>query len=73
MAVAFTLGYQVIALPLLTVRDHLPPFTAPDLAIAVVATLVVTAALLPLVRLAGSFFLGESRPAPAPAPKPKTA
>jgi hypothetical protein len=73
MAVAFTLGYSVIALPLLTIRDHLPPFSAVDLTVAVIATLVVTAALLPLVRLAGSFFMAESLPPAAPAPRPKTA
>jgi hypothetical protein len=65
MAAGFTLGYAVIALPLLTVRNHLPPFSAPDLVIAVVATLIVTMALLPLVRMAGTFFLGESAVGPA--------
>ncbi len=60
MAAGFTLGYVVIALPMLLVRDHLPPFSAPDLTIAVIATLAVTAALLPLVRLAGSFLAGEN-------------
>jgi len=59
MAAGFTVGYAVVALPLLTVRDHLPAFSALDLALAVLATLVATTLLLPLVRMAGAFFLGE--------------
>ena len=66
MAAGFTLGYVVIALPLLAVRDHLPPFSALDLTIAIIATLVVTTALLPLVRLAGSFFVANASPAASP-------
>ncbi len=60
MGAVFTLGYLVIALPLLTLRDHLPAFSALDLVVAVVATLIVTMVLLPLVRMAGTFFLGEN-------------
>jgi hypothetical protein len=68
MAAAFTLGYLVIALPLLTVRDHLPAFSALDLTIAVLATLALTVLLLPLVRMAGTFFLGENAGLAAPPP-----
>jgi len=64
MAAAFTVGYAVVALPLLTIRAHLPAFSAPDLAIAVLVTLVATILLLPLVRMAGEFFLGESTAQP---------
>jgi hypothetical protein len=73
MAAAFTAGYAVIALPLLTVRTHLPPFSALDLAIAVLATLTATVLLLPLVRMAGTFFLGESAAQPAQPIKAKVA
>ena len=65
MAAGFTLGYGVIALPLLTVRNRLPAFSALDLVIAIVATLIVTMVLLPLVRMAGTFFLRESAVGPA--------
>jgi len=68
MAAAFTVGYAVIALPLLTVRDHLPAFSALDLVIAVLATLAACLVLLPLVRIAGTFFLGESATTPASRP-----
>ena len=71
MAAGFTLGYGFIALPLLLVREHLPPFSALDLTIAVLATLLVTSALLPLVRLAGAFFMGETLTPATPAARPK--
>jgi hypothetical protein len=68
MAAAFTIGYLALALPLLAVREHLPPFTAADDAAAVVATLIVTIVLMPLVRLAGAYFLGESKSTPVSRP-----
>ena len=73
MAAAFTVGYAVIALPLLTVRAHLPAFGAADLAIAVVATLAATVVLLPLARMAGTFFLGQGAAQPAQPVKAKVA
>jgi hypothetical protein len=68
MAAGFTLGYVAIALPLLTVRNHLPAFSALDLVIAIVATLIVTIILLPLVRMAGTFFCPTSSVPAASAP-----
>jgi hypothetical protein len=73
MAAAFTVGYAVIALPLLTVRAHLPAFGAADLVIAVVATLGATLLLLPLARMSAAFFLGESEPQPVVPPSPAKA
>ena len=64
MAAAFTLGYLALALPLLSVRAHLPPFSPADYALAVIATLIATTLMLPLVRAAGAYFLTESAPQP---------
>jgi len=51
-AAAFTFGYAIFALPLLTNRSDIPHFTFQDQFFTVLLTLVVSAILIPLLRLA---------------------
>jgi hypothetical protein len=59
MALAFTAGYALVALPVLAVRAHLPRFSGSDFAIAVATTLAISLALLPVARFAGQRLAGE--------------
>lgn len=59
MALAFTAGYALVALPMLAVRAHLPRFSSSDFVIAVATTLAVSLALVPIARFAGQRLAGE--------------
>lgn len=52
-AAAFTLGYSLLALPLLNLRHNLPTFTPLDLQLSVTGTLLASLLLLPLARWVG--------------------
>lgn len=64
MAAAFTVGYAVLALPLLAIRDNLPRFAPMDFVITVMGLLIGAGIVTPLMRWMGGFMLGHPAPMP---------
>ncbi|MDH3604642.1 MAG: hypothetical protein OEU26_33975, partial [Candidatus Tectomicrobia bacterium] len=49
-AIAFTTGYEILGLPLLTLRTHLAPFGAVDIVLAIVLMVATSLALMPAAK-----------------------
>lgn len=73
MALAFTAGYAALALPVLAVRENLPPFAPGDFVIASLAVLLAALVIAPAMQWVSGVMLGQPTPpaassgvAPAP-------
>ncbi len=70
IALAFTAGYALLALPQLAARANLPRFAPLDFVLAIVTTLALSLLLAPLMRLAGARLIGQPARAAAAAAEP---